>query len=178
MKSKSKSSKRRLSRSQYEANLKKIRMLLLDVDGVLTDGSIFYIKGQGWTRIYHIHDGYGIKLLLKQGFRVGVISGGSSEELQERLKLLGIDLAVLGSEDKLTSMKQLSQKAGIPLDQIAFMGDELFDIPALEASGLAITVPQSAPEVQKVAQWMTTREGGRGAVREVIDQIRKVQRLE
>jgi 3-deoxy-D-manno-octulosonate 8-phosphate phosphatase (KDO 8-P phosphatase) len=171
-----KSKRRLLTKSAFEAKLKKIRMLLLDVDGVLTDGSIFFVKGQGWTRTYHIHDGYGIRHLLKQGFQIGVISGGRSEDLFERLNVLGIEHYVVGSEDKLTSMNVISDKTGIPVSEMAFMGDELFDIPALMAAGLAITVPLCAPEVRAIAHYVTSREGGRGAVREIIDLIRKVQK--
>jgi 3-deoxy-D-manno-octulosonate 8-phosphate phosphatase (KDO 8-P phosphatase) len=167
----------KLTRSAFESRLKKVKMLLLDVDGVLTDGSVFYVKGQGWTRFYNIHDGYGIRLMIKKGFKIGIISGGSSEELQERIKLLGIEHAVLGSEDKLASMKIISEKTGISIREMAFMGDELFDIPALLVAGVAITVPTCAPEVKAIAHWVTDREGGRGAVREVIDVIRRVQKL-
>jgi 3-deoxy-D-manno-octulosonate 8-phosphate phosphatase (KDO 8-P phosphatase) len=167
----------RISQAELLRRLKDIRMLLLDVDGVLTDCSIFYVKGQGWTRVYHVHDGYGIRHVLRQGFPVGIISGGRSEELQERINVLGIEHYVLGSEDKLTSMRALSEKTGIPFSQIAFIGDELFDIPALECAALAITVPSSAPEVKTIAHYITEKEGGRGAVREIIDLIRKAQGL-
>ncbi|MBS1959681.1 MAG: HAD hydrolase family protein [Bdellovibrionales bacterium] len=167
----------KLTRAVFEAKLKKIRMLLLDVDGVLTAGELFYTKGQGWTRIYHVHDGYGIRHMLRQGFPIGIISGGRSEELFERVNVLGIEHYVLGSEDKLSSMIELSKKTGILPKEMAFIGDELFDIPALQEVGLAITVPTCAPEVKEIAHWVTTKEGGRGAVREVIDMIRKVQKL-
>jgi 3-deoxy-D-manno-octulosonate 8-phosphate phosphatase (KDO 8-P phosphatase) len=79
-----------LSSAEFDARLKRIKLLLLDVDGVLTDGSIFYIEPQGWSRVYNVNDGYGIKLLQKLGIPIGVISGGMSEELKARMKLLGI----------------------------------------------------------------------------------------
>src|SRR3982751_6888635 len=100
-----------------DPRFKKIKMLLLDVDGVLTDGSIMWVEGQGWTRRYNIYDGYGIKLLQSLGAAVGVISGGQSTELQERLKVLDIQHYVIGSEDKLASLKKLSEKTNIPFDQ-------------------------------------------------------------
>jgi 3-deoxy-D-manno-octulosonate 8-phosphate phosphatase (KDO 8-P phosphatase) len=158
-----------------DPRFKNIRLLLLDVDGVLTNGNIFFSKETGWTRTYHIHDGFGIKLLQRFSFPVGIISGGQSDELKERIKLLGIEHAILGSEDKLSSMTQISKTTGIPFEQICFMGDELFDLPALRACGLPITVPNAVTEVLEFAHYITKREGGFGAVREVIDVIRQAK---
>jgi 3-deoxy-D-manno-octulosonate 8-phosphate phosphatase (KDO 8-P phosphatase) len=166
-----------LPAAEFQTRLKKIKMLLLDVDGVLTDGRIFFVQGQGWTRHYNIYDGYGIKLLQSMGVPVGIISGGQSDELKERVKILKIEHAVLGSEDKLTSMRELSSKTGIAPENICFMGDELFDMPALVAVGLGISVPGAMDEVKAVANHITTKQGGSGAVREVIDLIRKSQNL-
>ena len=166
-----------LSPAELDARLKKIKLLLLDVDGVLTDGSIFFMEGQGWTRVYNVSDGYGIKLLQKLGVLVGVISGGHSTELKERMKLLGITHMVLGSEDKATSLQKIIEETGVQADQICFVADDLFDIPALRKVGLAITVPDGMPEVKAMAHYITVRGGGRGAVREVIDHIRWAQGL-
>ncbi len=162
-----------IDEQEFQKRLSRIRLLLLDVDGVLTDGTIFHVPGQGWTRSYSIYDGYGIKLLQKLGIPVGIISGGASEELKERIRYLGIRHAVLGSEDKLASLKQLSAETGVPPDLICFMGDELFDMPALKEAGLAITVPDAMPEVFGISHAVTSRAGGKGAVREVIDRIRQ-----
>jgi 3-deoxy-D-manno-octulosonate 8-phosphate phosphatase (KDO 8-P phosphatase) len=167
----------RIDEKEFEQRLKKIRLLLLDVDGVLTDGTIFHTPGQGWTRTYNIYDGYGIKLLQKLGTPVGIISGGQSEDLKERIQFLGIRHAVLGSEDKLASLETLSRETGVPPEEICFMGDELFDMPALKVAGLAITVPDALPEVIAISHAVTTRAGGKGAVREVIDRIRYAKNL-
>ena len=166
-----------LSPEEFQNRLKKIKLLLLDVDGILTDGSIFYIEGQGWTRIYNIHDGYGIRLIQKLGLTVGVISGGQSEELKERLKVLGIAHFVIGSENKLESLNKMIQETGIPAENICFMADDLFDIPALKAVGLAVTTPNAMVEVKELAHFITEKHGGRGAVRELIDCIRYAQGL-
>ncbi len=168
---------RQLTLAAYQEKLKNIKLLLLDVDGILTDAKIFYVHGQGWTRSYCIYDGYGIRLLQKLGVPVGVISGGQSDELKERLKVLGIQHFVIGSEDKLKSLEEIVAKTNIPYQNICFMGDELFDIPALEKVGLAITVPNAMLEVQEMVHWITSKSGGDGAVREVIDGIRKAQNL-
>lgn len=164
--------------NREDPRLKKIKLILLDVDGVLTDGTVFYIKDQGWTRRYHIHDGYGIKLIQKLGIPVGVMSGGNSEELHERMRLLGIQHTVLGSEDKLASLMIIQEKTKIPLENICFMGDDLFDIPALKKVGLAVTVPNAVAEVKQVAHHITDTPGGQGAARELIDAIRYAQNLE
>ena len=162
---------------QNDPKLKKIKLILLDVDGVLTDSTVMWIKDQGWTRRYSVYDGYGIKLIQKLGIQVGIISGGNSEELQERMKMLGVEHLVLGSEDKLNSLQIIQKKTGIPLDQICFMGDDLFDIPALEKVGLSISVPDAVPEVKKLVHYVTDRRGGFGAARELIDAIRHAQGL-
>lgn len=161
-----------------DPKLKKIKLILLDVDGVLTDGTLTWMKGQGWSRRYHIHDGYGIKWIQKLGIPVGIMSGGQSEELQERLKVLSIQYFVLGSEDKLKSLKELQLKTGVQSENICFMGDDVFDIPALQEVGLAITVPNAVPEVKKIAHYITELSGGQGAARELIDAIRYAQHLE
>jgi len=167
---------KKLTRAELLKRIKKVKLLLLDVDGVLTDGKIFY-SSIGWTRSYHIHDGYGIRLIQKLGVPVGIISGGQSDELKERLKLLEIEHFVLGSEDKFKSLESLSKKLGIPFESICFMGDDIFDIPALKKVGLSISVPNAVDEVKEIAQYVTTHTGGNGAVREVIDLIRKHQKL-
>ena len=166
-----------LSPAELDARLKKIKLLLLDVDGILTDGSIFFMEGQGWTRVYNVNDGYGIKLLQQLGIPVGVMSGGMSVELKERMKVLGISHMVLGSENKADSLKQMMAETGVPAESICFVADDLFDIPALKKVGLAITVPDAMPEVKAMAHHITTKGGGRGAVREVIDLIRWAQGL-
>jgi 3-deoxy-D-manno-octulosonate 8-phosphate phosphatase (KDO 8-P phosphatase) len=166
-----------ISVEEFQSRLKKIKLLLLDVDGILTDARTFYIEGTGFVRVFNMYDGYGIKLLLRAGFPVGIISGGKAKDLQERIKILGIEHAVLGSEDKLQSAKIISEKLNIPFENIAFMGDELFDLPALRAVGLSITVPGAVHDVKNEVNWITQKQGGDGAVREIIDAIRKAQNL-
>jgi 3-deoxy-D-manno-octulosonate 8-phosphate phosphatase (KDO 8-P phosphatase) len=165
----------RIEAAEFEARLKRIKLLLLDVDGILTNGTIFHVAGQGWTRTYNIYDGWGIKTIQKFGLKVGIISGGESIELKERIQMLAIPHAVLGSEDKLSSMKKILAETGCTAEESLFMGDECFDIPALRAAGLAITVPEAMPEVHEVVHAVTRRSGGQGAVREVIDRIRHAQ---
>jgi len=169
--------KLRISEDEFESRLKKIRILFLDVDGILTNGTIFHVEGQGWTRIYNIYDGYGIKTIQKLGIKVSIISAGQSNELKERVKMLGIEHAVLGSEDKLGGIRKVLAETGISAEEACFMGDEWFDIPGLKAVNLAITVPEAMVEVHEVVHAVTRKSGGHGAVREVIDRIRSAQGL-
>jgi 3-deoxy-D-manno-octulosonate 8-phosphate phosphatase (KDO 8-P phosphatase) len=167
----------RIPEDEFEAKLKKIKILFLDVDGILTNGSMFYVEGQGWTRTYNVYDGYGIKTILKLGIKVAIISAGQSNELKERVKMLGIPHVVLGSEDKLGAMNKILEETGLSFSDACFMGDEWFDVPGLKAVSLAITVPEAMLEVHEVVHAVTRKSGGHGAVREVIDRIRHAQGL-
>ena len=110
--------------------------MILDIDGVMTDGRIFWLDGQGWTRHFHIKDGYGLKVLMKCGIQVAVISGGDSKDVRTRMEFLKIQHVFLGDEDKLKALDKILEATGFTLEQMAFMGDDLFDIPVLRKSGL------------------------------------------
>lgn len=158
--------------AEIQERLKKIKLLLLDVDGVLTDGRIFWQEGQGWTRYFNVKDGYGLKLLVQAGVQVGVISGGDSLDVRKRVEFLKLPYVFLGDEDKLKALQKILDASGLKPDQIAFMGDELFDIPLLEKVGFSATVPHAVAEVKSKVHYITQSEGGWGAVREVSDAIR------
>lgn len=168
--------KKKLTQAQFLKRAKNIKLILLDVDGVLTDGRIFF-SNIGWTRIYHIHDGYGIRMIQRLGIPVGIMSGGQSDELKERIKILDIKHSILGSENKLESLITLSEEVSIDFKSILFMGDDLFDLPALQKVGLSVSVPNAMDEVKASVDYVTKKSGGKGAVREVIDLIRKAQNL-
>ena len=153
--------------------LKKIKMLILDVDGVMTDGRVFWVEGTGWTRMFSVKDGYGLKLLMKAGVDVGVISGGDSKSVRERAQFLGVKHVYLGDENKMVALEKIMRDTGYKSEQLAFVGDDLFDMPVLQAVGFAATVPHAVIEVQEVVHYITTEEGGFGAVREIADLIRK-----
>jgi 3-deoxy-D-manno-octulosonate 8-phosphate phosphatase (KDO 8-P phosphatase) len=148
-------------------------MLILDVDGVLTDGRIWWIEGTGWTRSFSVKDGYGLKLLMRAGVEIAVISGGDSKSVRERAQFLGIKHVYLGDENKLTALGKIMASTGFTHEQMAFVGDDLFDIPVLEVVGFSATVPHAVPEVKDVVDYITQEPGGFGAVREVADLIRK-----
>lgn len=164
-----------MSKKKVELNkkLRKIRMLALDIDGVLTDGRVWYVEGTGWTRSFSVKDGYGLKLLQKAGLEIAFISGGDSKSVRERAQFLGIKHVYLGDENKLIALEKIVKSTGLTEDQIAFVGDELFDIPVLERVGFSATVPAAVPEVKEVVDYIAKEPGGLGAVREIADLIRK-----
>lgn len=166
-----------LETPDIQARLKKIKLLILDVDGVMTDGRIFWLDGHGWTRHFHIKDGYGLKLLMKCGIQVAVISGGDSEDVRARMKFLNIPHVFLGDEDKLKALDKIIESSKLDTQQMAFMGDDLFDIPVIERVGFSATVPHAVDPVKGRVHYVTESPGGWGAVREVADAIRKAQGL-
>ena len=162
---------------EIQNRLKKIRLLILDVDGVMTDGRIFWLENHGWTRYFHIKDGYGLKLLMKAGIQVAVISGGDSKDVRIRMEFLKIPYVFLGDENKVIALDKITEATGLTHDQMAFMGDDLFDIPVLEKMGFSATVPHAVDPVNERVHYITESAGGWGAVREIADAIRKSQGL-
>lgn len=158
---------------EHRDRLKKIKMLILDVDGVMTDGRVFWVEGTGWTRMFSIKDGYGLKLLMKAGVDVAVISGGDSKSVRERASFLGIKHVYLGDENKIIALEKIMRDTGFAYEQLAFVGDDLFDMPVLQVVGFSATVPTAVIEVKEIVHYVTTEEGGFGAVREIADLIRK-----
>jgi 3-deoxy-D-manno-octulosonate 8-phosphate phosphatase (KDO 8-P phosphatase) len=166
-----------LETPDLQARLKRIRLLILDIDGVLTDGRVFWLDGHGWTRHFHVKDGYGLKLLMKEGIQVAVISGGDSKDVRVRMEFLKIPHIYLGDENKLIALDKIQKGTGVPFENMAFMGDELFDIPVMEKVGFSATVPHAVDAVKKRAHYVTETPGGWGAAREVTDAIRAAQGL-
>lgn len=164
-----------LQTPEIQARLKKIKLLLLDVDGVMTDGRIFWIEGQGWTRQFNVKDGYGLKILMAAGIQVGIISGGKSKDVETRASFLKVHHCFLGDENKIVAFDKIVAATGFRPDEIAFVGDDLFDIPVLERVGFSATVPHAVEPVKERVHYITEFEGGAGAVREVADAIRIAQ---
>ncbi|MGE5085391.1 MAG: KdsC family phosphatase [Bacillota bacterium] len=154
------------------SKLKNIKMLVLDVDGVLTDTRLWF-DGTEWRRFFSIRDGVGIKRLAESGYKIAVITGSKAEDIRARVKSLGIHYFYEGALDKEPSFLQLQQESGITPNEMAYVGDDIFDIPMLQAVGFGATVPEAVDEVIEVADYVTKRPGGCGAVREVSDYIYK-----
>lgn len=156
-----------------QERLQKIRLLLLDVDGVMTDGRIIYDDHGGETKAFDVKDGHGIKLLQRAGIRVGIITGRQSAVVDRRAMELGIELVYQGAKDKLVPYREILQRTGLDDEQVAYVGDDLPDLPILRRAGFAATVADAIEEVKPYAHYVTQRTGGRGAVREICDLLLK-----
>ena len=148
-----------------------VRVVFLDVDGILTDGGLFFSESGETLKRFNTLDGHGIKLLMRAGIMPVVISGRNSAALRTRLQQLGVEHAVLGTEDKLPAAQQLLNHLQLDWSQAAAMGDDWPDLPVMRRCALAITTPQAHAEVTHVAHYLTRAAGGHGAVRECCDLI-------
>lgn len=153
----------------------KIKLLLLDVDGVMTDGSIILDSHQGEAKRFHVRDGHGVKLLKRAGVEVGIISGRDSPVVTRRAKELGIEIVEQGSLIKLEAYQRIRGQTGLKDDEIAYLGDDVIDIPLLRKVGLAAAVADALEEVKKEAHYTTCLSGGKGAVRELAELILRAQ---
>ena len=157
------------------AAAKKIKLLLLDVDGVLTDGRLYYGNSGEEMKAFNIQDGLGIKLLQRGDIQVGIITGRVSSLLQRRADELSINPVVQGREDKLTALNELLQTMDVQMDEIAFMGDDLPDLAVICRVGLGITPANGSVTLAELAHWQTSKHGGQGAVREAAEMILEAQ---
>lgn len=164
-----------LNRKTLLQKAQKIRLLLLDVDGVLTDGRILYDDQGREVKSFHVQDGQGIRWLQKEGVEVGFLSGRSSRAVEMRAKELGISFLFQGIGDKIKVFEKILKKTKLDSDQVAFMGDDFIDLALLKKVGFSISVSNGHPLVQKEADYVTRAAGGFGAVREVSEFIIKAQ---
>lgn len=149
----------------------RIRLLVLDVDGVLTDGRVHYSGEHEEMKSFSILDGLGIKLLRRSGIQVAIITARRSVAVERRVRELGIDHCVQGREDKLQALDELLVQAGFSLPETAYMGDDLPDLAAIMAVGLGMTVANASSEVAARAAWRSRARGGEGAVREACEML-------
>ncbi len=152
-----------------------VALLCLDVDGVLTDGSIYIGPAGEETKRYHVTDGFALRLCAKAGLPVAVITGRTSSSLLHRLADLGIAHVIQGSKDKAASLRVITDRTGIQPEQICHIGDDWPDLPILHRVGFPVAVANAAPEVKAAAAYTTIQLGGHGAVREVVDLILKAK---
>ena len=153
--------------------LKHIELLLLDVDGVMTDGRIIWDANGTETKFFNVKDGHGIKLVQRAGIQVGIITGRVSPVVDLRAKELGIEILYQGALQKLDSYEQIKSGIGLKDLQIAYMGDDLIDIPVMRRVGFSAAPSDALPEVLKVADYVAAARGGWGAVRELCDLLLK-----
>ncbi|WP_429885004.1 3-deoxy-manno-octulosonate-8-phosphatase KdsC [Geoalkalibacter halelectricus] len=156
-----------------EERCRKIRLLLLDVDGVLTDGRIIYDNNGLETKAFDVKDGHGLKLVQRAGIKVGIITGRESRVVEHRAAELGIAILYQGAKDKLLPYEEILAQQGLRDEEVAYVGDDVVDLPVLSRVGLAVTVQDAVDDIKPYVHYVTRRPGGRGAVREVCDLILK-----
>jgi len=163
---------------KYKEKLSKIKALAFDVDGILTDGKVWWAGDEvGWNRSFNIHDGFMLREMMKHGLTVGVITGGDSLSIDKRFTdNLKLDFVFKGSEDKNFAFNEI-KKMGFLEDEILYMGDELFDIPILKKCGFSATAADAAFEVKEVVDYISCYHGGFGCAREVMDMVRYAKGL-
>lgn len=153
----------------------KIKLLILDVDGVLTDGTIYLTESGEEYKAFNSKDGIGLKTLIKSGVEVAIISGRKSAAVEHRLQPLGVQYIHQGHDDKTHKYNELKDKLNLRDEEIAYIGDDLPDLPPIKKSGLGIVVADGNYFAREHADWITTNSGGKGAVREVCEHIMRAQ---
>lgn len=154
-----------------------IRLLILDVDGVLTDGGIIFDSLSNEIKVFNVRDGHGIKLIQKAGLDVAIITGRSSDVVSKRAVELGIGEVFQGYKNKALAYEEIKAKYGYSNDMIACVGDDINDIPIFKRAGLPIAVNDADVELKRFAKYITTKDGGKGAVREVCELLLKSKGL-
>jgi 3-deoxy-D-manno-octulosonate 8-phosphate phosphatase (KDO 8-P phosphatase) len=153
----------------------KIELVAFDVDGVLTDGGILLTDGGEQIKVFCVRDGTGLKYLLRAGLQVAMITGRTSRAVEHRAAELGIEYVFQGAKDKIEPYEALLKMTALRDEQVAYVGDDLPDIPILRRCGLGFAVADAAAEVKKVAHRLTAAPGGRGAAREVAEYVLRAQ---
>ncbi|GAB6065910.1 HAD-IIIA family hydrolase [Aquifex pyrophilus] len=152
--------------------VRKLKLIITDIDGVFTDGSLYYTEKGESIKVFNVLDGLGIKMLQSMGLEIGVISGRDSSPLIVRLRELGIDEIFTGKHSKLEIYQEIIRRKGLKDEEICFIGDDVVDIPVMERVGFPVAVRNAVDEVKRIALYITNAEGGRGAVREVAELIK------
>jgi 3-deoxy-D-manno-octulosonate 8-phosphate phosphatase (KDO 8-P phosphatase) len=152
-----------------------IRLILSDVDGVLTDGSIIWNNQGIEYKVFHVRDGLGIKLWQKAGFTFGILTARNSQIVKLRAAELGIEIVRQGFSEKLPIAREILKQLGLGPEEACYIGDDLQDLAVMHEVGLPVAVADAAGEVRQAAKWTTTAPGGRGAVRELIERLLKAK---
>jgi len=163
--------------SGSSARLRRIRMVIFDIDGVMTDGRIIYGSDGTEYKVFHAHDGYGITRGHEHGLLFGAISGRSSKVTELRMKRLGVTDVYQNAMDKVGACRRIMKKHRLAFDEICFIGDDEFDIDLLRKVGFSAAPCDAIGKVTREVNYVTRREGGRGAVREIIDMVLRAKRL-
>lgn len=156
---------------------KPIKLVIFDVDGVLTDGRVYMSESGHEHKAFHIHDGLGMKMLLQAGIEIAIITSRSSQLVAKRMQELGVKHVYQGQKNKVYAYSELLKKLNLSEQQVAYVGDDLPDLTLIRRSGFGIAVANAVPWVREQADWVTTQQGGQGAVREVCELILQAQGL-
>jgi 3-deoxy-D-manno-octulosonate 8-phosphate phosphatase (KDO 8-P phosphatase) len=157
------------------AKAREVKLVIFDVDGVLTDGGLFLGDDGQEYKSFNSRDGHGMKMLQKSGVVIGIITGRTSEVVRIRMESLGVEHVYQGKQDKLPAYEELRDKLGLVDEEIAYVGDDVVDLPIMRRVGLAIAVNDAHPFVLQHAHWQTPRNGGRGAARDVCEMVLEAQ---
>ena len=160
-----------LAREELTERARRVKLAVFDVDGVMTDGRLYYTEDGRELKAFHAQDGLGIKHLQRRGITVAVITGRDSPIVAHRMAELGVDHVYQAREDKLETFQQLVAALGLEFDETLYIGDDLIDLPVLDAAGIAVSVPNAHPALPERVDWITPRPGGHGAARDVCDLI-------
>lgn len=161
--------------STAAARAARVRLMIVDVDGVLTDGLLYYGANGEVAKTFDVRDGHGIKLLRQAGIEVAILTARESRIVATRAAELGIEHVVQGASDKLAGFERLLAATGVAAEECAYIGDDWLDLPVLARAGFAATVADAADEVKAIAHWIAPRPGGRGAVRAAAEFILRAQ---
>lgn len=159
----------------YKQLLHKITTFIFDVDGVLTNGMLTIMPSGELVRHMNVKDGYAMKNAIKKGFKIFVITGGTNHSVKDRLAALGIHEIYLGAHDKLVQYKEILEKHNIKPEEIVYMGDDIPDVPVMQKVGLPTCPNDAVREVQETAKYISDKKGGEGCVRDILEQVLKVQ---
>lgn len=159
----------------YKEKLKNIKAFVFDVDGVFTDGSVYLIPGGNMSRVMNVLDGYAVVKALKNNYLIGVITGGNDEMVKHRINYLGIEDYYPKSHDKMVDFEDFKLKYDLTNEEILTMGDDIPDLHIMKNSAIAACPENAVPEIKEIATYISPIKGGSGAVRDIIEQVMKVQ---
>lgn len=161
--------------SSYKSLLKTVKAFAFDVDGVFTDGQVLLLPGNEFVRAVNIKDGYAVQHAIKMGYPIAIISGGKSAEIVKRFKKLGVTDIYMGASNKLEKLEDFRSKYSLEYTDILYMGDDIPDYELMQKAGLPTCPKDAAVEIQELASYISDRTGGQGCVRDVVEQVLRIQ---
>ena len=159
----------------YKEKLKDIKAFVFDIDGVFTDGSVYLLPGGNMCRVMNVLDGYAVVKAIKNNYKIGVITGGNDDQVRHRINYLGISDYYAKSSNKRIDFEDFKSKYNLKNEEILTMGDDLPDMNIMKISGISACPKNAVPEVKEISEYISPIEGGKGAVRDVIEQVMKIQ---